>query len=69
MPPIKFEFLSTISNVVAVPISITMAGNLYKTAAAAAFAILSAPASLGSSSAILTGSFDLYETQYASTLR
>ena len=69
MPPLIFEFFSAVSYVVAVPISITMAGHLFNTAAAAASAILSALASFGSSSAILTGIFYLYETQYASTLR
>ena len=46
MPPIKLASLSTISNVVAVPKSITIAGSLYFETAAAAFAILSAPISL-----------------------
>ena len=59
MPPIKFLFSSTISKLVAVPRSITIAGSLYKTAAALAFAILSAPASFGCLNSILTVNFAL----------
>ena len=59
-PPKKSPFLSNISNVVAVPISTIIAGLEYSIYAPQAFAILSAPASLGFFSFKLIPKFNLF---------